>query len=130
MTDDTLPNDRDEIQLPDNVERGNRLLKKRNVPNSFMSEAEWRQVKQVGFMATGRLAEIILSADFHKLPIRDRLLAIKIAQDAAHKPMVDEPEKANVTINMPGATDESNALKTLSGRAVLPEMKKPTSTTH
>ena len=119
MTDDKLPAT---IPIPERARNGrpsDRFTIK--PPNNFMSPSEWERIRKNGNMAAERMATILGHPQFHKLPIRDQLLAIKIAMDTHMKPTVVEDK--TITINQ-YSTTEGNALRALSEKAVLPEMIK------
>ena len=91
-------------------------------PNAFISDKEWEAIRANGTIATLQLARILSSTDFDKLPMKEQLVAIKLAQDASYRPMV-------VAFNDNDDDDEdvsssSNAIRKLAQTATLPEHTK------
>lgn len=89
-------------------------------PNPFIKPADWKRLQRNGTMAAERLGVILASPNFHRLPIKEQLLAIKVAQDAATRPMM----KAETIVNVNNGDSSGNAIKRLAAQATLPEFTK------
>jgi hypothetical protein len=96
-------------------------------PNQYIPDEVWRMIQMNGAAAVERLARIIASPAFNRLPVRDQLKAISMAYDQAYRPST--PTAIELKMNPANTDGELNALKLLARQALdLPELRNKTPT--
>ena len=92
-------------------------------PVAFIPDGMWERMLGNAAMATERLARILASPSFNKLPIRDQTALIKLAHEQAFG--VAATAKQKIVVVDHDSDGSGNALRSLANKAtVLPEFAK------